>query len=537
MIEREHLRIKTKTGELKPLILNKAQLRLHNKIKALWKQDKIIRIIILKARQLGISTYVEALIYAITSQWSNQNSVIIAHDLDGSNYLFEMSKLYQEKCSDWLRPVTKKSNEKKLEFDKIHSQILIDTSDNKKAGRGFTFRLVHLSEYAFFRKTNADDIMLGLGHSVPSLPQTIVVKESTANGFNHFRDDWDRAVSGESDEVPIFIPWYWGEDYMMEVPEGFKIGDPAIEDITKAEPELARQMKAEGIDQVEERLQWRRWDIKNNCKGDIDKFNQENPSTPEEAFKASGSCFFDLKELARQLKGDTKPLYRANIVKENNKWVLRKCIDGDFSFYKDINPYGQYCVGGDACSGSGLDNAGLVARDKECNDIVAVFHAKCDPDELAYRAMTLGSLLNNARVAIENDKFGFAANEKLRTIYGNVYIQRTFNKVQNKVIEKIGWETTAITRPLMLGQMQAEIREGSLMLMHERLIRESMTFIKNPKTKKAEAEEGFNDDLVISCAIAGQIRKDEPYQVKPERPGRQEEARPSNAGMGFKRKR
>ena len=534
LIEEGHLTIKTKTGEMLPFIMNKAQRKLHGIVKKLWQENKIIRVFILKARQLGMSTYVEALIYSITSQLDNQNSTIIADDIKGSNYIFEMSKLYQEQCPEYLRPEVKRSNEKKLEFDKTHSQILIDTAENPEAGRKYTFRTVHLSEYAFFKK--AKDLMLGLSQSVPAMPRTIIVKETTANGFNFAKDEWDDAVEGKNDYVPIFCPWYWGEEYRMKDTD-FDLGDSTLGEISRAEPQLMAQMMQEGITLIEERLIWRRWCVRNNCNGSVEAFKQEYPSTPDEAFIASGECYFDKIELANQLKGADKPLFRANIVKENFKYVLRKCVDGDFSFYCEPSPSDQYVVAGDACSGSGLDNAGLVARCKRTNEIVAVFHAKVDPDELAFRAMMLGSLLNNATVAIENDKFGFAANKKLLTIYGNVYVQRTYNKVENKVIEKIGWETNSVTRPLMLSQMQEEIREGTLPLRFIPLIKECLTFIKNPESKKAEAMEGKHDDLVISCAISGQIRHQDPYKV-PKRPMAREftEAKPSNAGMRFSKR-
>jgi len=537
MIEEGHLIIKTKAGEMKPLVLNKAQRRLHSKIKSLWYANKIIRIILLKARQLGASTWCEALLYSVCSLISNQNSVVIASDKDGSNYLFEMSKLYHEKCPGYLKPKAKKSNEKKLEFEGLHSQILNDTADNKEAGRGYTFRLVHLSEYAFFRQVNADEIMLGLSHSVPSMPRTIIIKESTANGFNHFKDDWDAAESGETDEVAIFIPWYWGEEYQMPVDDTFKIGDSAFGYVSQDETCLADQMYKEGIDLIEERLQWRRWDIKNNCKGDLDKFRQENPSTPEEAFIASGACYFDQRQIVKQLKQNTEPLFKADIVKENYQFVLRKSPEGTFAFYKNPSKYAQYCVGGDAASGSGTDWSTLIALDKHSNETVAEYRAKSDPDELAYQAYLLGSFLNQGKVAIENDKFGYSANQKLRTLYGNIYVQRSYNKLENKVIEKFGWDTTAVTRPLMLGQLQSEIREGSTRLGSKLLMKECLTFIKNAETKKAEAEQGKNDDLVIARAIAGQLRHDEPYQIKPERPtGREVNKEDRNAGLRFGRK-
>lgn len=537
LIEDGYLKISGADGVARPFILNKAQRKLHGILRKLWDENKVIRIIILKARKLGISTYVSAVEYALASQMHNQNNLVIAHDLDGSNNIFEMSKFFQDTCPEYLRPETKKSNEKKLEFEGINSRILIDTAQNKEAGRSFTFRAVHLSEKAFFPKRSADEIMLGLSHSVPPLPKTIIIQETTANGFGHFKDEWDKAVRGETDYVPIFIPWYWHEDYRMPVPDGFDLGDAALGDVTKDEVALHQQMSDEGIDNIHERLVWRRWDIRNNCKGDPETFNQENPSTPEEAFIASGKCFFDKRVLAKQLRLAGVPLFRANIVKENFKFVLRKCDDGDFAFYEDPMAHGQYCIGGDACSGSGTDFAPLVARNKATNAIVCIYHAKCDPDELAFRAMLLGNLLNQAVVAIENDKFGFAANQKLRTIYGNVYIQRTFNKIENKPVEKIGWDTNAVTRPMMLGQMQEEIREGSLQLKDQRLIRECLTFIQNPETRKAEAEAGENDDLVMACAISGILRREDPYRIPPERPtGRDVPVDERNAGLSFRRR-
>lgn len=548
LIDDGYLTIKTKAGDMIPLVLNKAQRKLHKIVKDLWERGKIIRLWVLKARQLGASTYFEALIYSITSQLENQNATIIADDVKGSNYIFEMSKLYHEKCPEYLRPGIKRSNEKKLEFDKTHSQILIDTAENKEAGRKFTFRVVHLSEYAFFR--NPSHLMLGLSQAVPSMARTIIIKETTANGFNFAKEEWDAAVNGETDYVPVFIPWYWGEEYRMPVNMGepgtslsevnpyhdFIIGDPALGELTKDENTLHNQMAGEGIDHILERLSWRRWCIRNNCENKIDNFKQEYPSTPEEAFIATGQCFFDKQVLVKQLKQETKPLFKANILKENLKWVVRKCDDGDFSFYTEPSDYGQYCIGGDACSGSGLDFATLIARDKQTNDIVATFRAKIDPDELAFRAMQLGNLLNKARVAIENDKFGFAANNKLRTIYGNIYIQRSFNKTENKMIEKFGWDTTAVTRPMMLSQMQEEIREGSLQLKDPILIKECLTFIKNPETKKVEAQEGMHDDTVIACAISGAIRHEEPYRVKPDRSGTEVATTSPNAGMKFGKK-
>ncbi len=284
LIEDGHLSIKTKSATLERFIPNRAQRRFLERFRILWQENRIIRINLLKARQVGLSTLIEAIIFSMTSYNENTNSLIIADDLDGSNYIFEMSKLYQEQMPSHLAVPEKRSNQKKLEFDGIHSQILIDTAQNSDAGRKYTFRLVHLSEYAFF--DNANTLMDGLSNSVPALPRTMIIKETTANGLNHFKDEWDAAAAGESDYVNIFVPWYWGDDYRMAVDNTFVLGYRALHDITTDEKMLHASMMQEGIDFIEERLMWRRWCIRNNCRGLVSIFRQEYPSTPAEAFVA-----------------------------------------------------------------------------------------------------------------------------------------------------------------------------------------------------------------------------------------------------------
>ena len=516
LIEDGHLWIKTKVGTLEKLILNNAQKHILGIIKILLGKNKPVRLIVLKSRQTGCSTLIEAILYSFTSQKPNINSFILADDKDGSNYLFEMSKLYQEKCPEYLRPLEKRSNEKKLEFDKIHSQILIDTAENKKAGREITIQYAHLSEYALFPYPS--EVMLGLSQAVPSLPNTMIIKESTAQGFNHFKDDWDKAVRGETDYVPIFIPWYWDEGYRMSA-DGLVIGDLKLGDVSKHEPQLATQMRQEGIDFIEERLVWRRWCIKNNCEGKVSLFSQEHPSNSDEAFIASGDCTFDKEELVRQLKLNKKPIAIGNIIQDDYQWKFRADLQGDFKFFEAIKPRIQeeYIVTGDACSGSGEDYAFLVALGKRSNSVLATYRAKVDSDILADKAMRLASLLHNAEVAIENNSYGFHANLKLRSIYGNVYRQEKVDSDSGQIAEIYGWTTSSKTRADMLGELKEDIRNKCITINDEIIIRECLTFVKNKDSGKEEAEEGANDDGVITLAIAASIRRRRPFVPK-ERP-------------------
>lgn len=544
MVESGYMLIKTKSGEMIPLKLKKSQLKLHKILKDLWEGNKIIRIFVLKARQTGITTYIQALIYSIVSHTPNTNAIDIADDLDGSNYIFEMSKFYHEHLPGHLVTPTKKSNEKKMEFAGIASQVLVDTADNKNAGRKYTFRVAHLSEYAFYK--DPGPLMVGLSQSVPSLPRTIIIKETTANGFNSAKDEWDMIENGQSDYVGVFIAWYEEDDYMMKAEDNFLIGDEAYGIISKDEPSLAMRMEREGVDiaTIRDRLAWRRWCIRNSCGDGSDKdrvanFKQEYPSFPAEAFKASGDCYFDQESIVDQLGDVAKPLYSADIVYADYKAVARKNPAGAFRFYEAPQAGVQYVIGGDACSGSGLDFSPMVARRHDTNKIVATYYAKDDPDEFAYKAFLLGTLLNNATVAIENEKFGFAANKKLVTIYKNVYMKRLVNEKTNQITETFGWDTNAITRPMMLAQMQSEIRDGALGLADERIMKECLTFIVT-EGGKAQAQNGCHDDWVIACAISGAVRQIVAVKRTPEQKKvslskyRTNRERTGNAGFGYK---
>lgn len=542
LIEDGHLTIKTKGAGMKRFVPNRAQRRVIDQIRAAWKAGKPIRLLILKARQLGISTLIEAILYALTGQKNNINSLIISDDKDGADYIFEMSKLYQEQLNPLFRPKEKKSNQKKLEFDGIHSQILIDTAANPEAGRGSTLQLVHLSEYAFFKK--AKELMLGLSQAVPTLPQTMIIKETTANGFNFFKDEWDAAINGLSDYIPIFIPWYWGDDYRMEINEAFKVGDPSLGETTEDEFWLKNKMNEEGMDFIEERLNWRRWCIRNNCNGKVSNFRQEYPSTDYEAFVASGDTYFDKPALVDMLERLPQVVsFNADIVEVNNGFELRRNTEGVFTFFEQPESngkfYGDYTVAGDCASGTGLDFCYLEGCRKSDGKTIAVYHGKCEPDEMEQLAYLLGNYLNEALVAIENEKFGFAVNNGLKKRYGNLYRQDVVNTVDGGVNTKFGWETTSITRPMMIANLAEDIRQGARSIPFKKAIMECFTFVRNPETKKVEAEEGCNDDCVMTMAINSAMRRLHPHEPQAENYQSQYDERSEtkpNRGYGWKNK-
>lgn len=514
LVENELLTIKTKSGELVALKLNTVQKRLLALIRRKLDEKKPIRIWILKARQTGISTLVEGIEYAMTSQREAMNSLVVADDIDGANYLFGMQKLFQEMLPEHLAPIPKHSNEKKLEFADIHSQILIDTSDNLSAGRKYTFRFVHLSEVSRFRDLKT--LMLGINQAVPNLPGTVIIGETTANGMNQFYDEWvvceEMGKNGLTDWECFFIPWFEVEEYRLDG----EYPVDAIEFATVTDREnflIDEEMLRTKYGLDDRQVMWRRWCIVNNCNRNVNQFNQEFPDCPKTAFISTGDNFFNKTALGRQ--ESVKPLAVGNIVKEGGRYVFRETATGLFRIYEFPQRNGQYIVSGDPAEGlEGGDKSAGVVLNKKTNKTSAIYNHNIPPDRFEEDLIKLGHFYNDAIIACESKGYGYSVNQGLYKNYGRVY-----RKIKSKkgFIEKtmdLGWNTNSITRPQMLAQLASEIENGSTELCDKDLIGQAWTFVNNIKRGQPEAEKGKADDLIMARAIAGQVRMEQPYKEK-----------------------
>jgi len=268
------LKILTKAGLVVPFRLNEAQEYAHKIIEEQLARTGRVRVIFLKGRQQGISTYCEARLYWKTSGQFGRRAYVLAHEQAASDNLFGMAQRYHDNCPALVRPSTGASNSKELLFDRLDSGFKVTTAGSKAAGRSGTAQFLHGSEVAFWQ--NADLHMAGIGQTVPDEDGTEIYLESTANGIgNAFHEMWQAAVKGESDYLPIFIPWFWQKEYTSAVPEDF------VYDETEAALAAAFGLTAG-------QLAWRRRKILTDFKGDVTLFQQEYPCTPAEAFRSTG---------------------------------------------------------------------------------------------------------------------------------------------------------------------------------------------------------------------------------------------------------
>ena len=513
IVKGEFLSIKTKDGRLIKLKLNEPQKKLLVKIEEQIKLNKPIRIWVLKARQEGVSTEIEAIIYAFTSQRENTNSLIMADEKEHASNLFEMSKLYHEQLEitdPHLAPALKKSNEKKLEFEKIHSQIIIATAENIDAARSHTFKIAHLSEVSRFRDLNA--VMSALNQSVSESSETMIIGETTANGMEAFYEEWIRAVEGKTAWIPVFIAWFMLSEYSMPLQnglypvEGIKFdADYSEQEFLREEQELKKEFTL-----TDEQLNFRRYAIVNKCGGSIRVFDQEFPSTWQKAFQVSGSHYFD-KALEKQ---DTvRPIETGEIFELNMNYEFRNIPEGRIKLYEKPSKDEQYIETLDASEALGLDEASIIVLNKRTNVTVAEVSGQYTPEELAHLGIMLGNYFNKALIAPENKGYGYMVCQLIYQKYGNIYKRMRTKTGEKEETEELGFNTNSVTRPQYLAQLNEEIRLRSTQLKSKKLIDQCRTFIINPKTKKAEATSGKQDGLVICRGIAGIVRQEHPYKV------------------------
>ena len=150
-----YIKIRTKIGEIIDFKLNSPQQRLYNVIKEQKKQNKPVRIIILKARQMGFSTLTESILFKETTTKFNINTGIITHQDDATTNLFNMSKLMYDCLPKAMQPSLKASNAKELVFDNetgtgLRSKIRCMTAGSKGVGRSYTYTNLHISEFLIY---------------------------------------------------------------------------------------------------------------------------------------------------------------------------------------------------------------------------------------------------------------------------------------------------------------------------------------------------------------------------------------------------
>lgn len=510
------LKIKTKSGTVVPFRLNDAQRKLYAVAKRQQDDGKPVRLIILKARQLGFSTLTEGLIFHACATRKNVNALIVAHREDATANLFRMSKLFYDELPAPVKPMLRASNAQELVFENpsklrserearpgLRSRIRCATAGGRGIGRSDTLQCVHLSEYAFW-PDGADgkaSTLAGILQAVPSLPGTMVVIESTANGFEDFKERWDAAVAGENDFEPVFFAWFENPDYSMPVVPG-----------TEWTPE-ERDLKA-AYQLTDEQLQWRRWCIANNCGGSLDMFRQEYPASPGEAFLHSGTGVFDNEQIVLRLERLPGPAGRGEFA--DGEWTESET--GAITLYELPGEGAPYVLGGDT-AGEGSDYFTAIVIDNVTGRIVAKLRQKYSEPEYVRQIYALGRFYNDALVAIETNFSTYPVMKLQEMEYPNQYSREREDTYTRQMRKSYGFRTDRQSRPRAIANLVEVFSSHPEWFTDRELLEEMLTFCYN-EDHRPEALAGKHDDLVMGAAITYAARHQQRMTVltEPEKP-------------------
>ena len=525
------LRIVTKQALQVPFVFNRAQQIVHDRLTTQLRETGRVRAIVLKARQEGISTYTAARFFRRVTLYPNQSALVVADQRKRGKKLFKIYELFDRKQPGWIAPA-KLHHQRgwNLHYDTalgegLNSELTVETAKDTDTGRASTIQAVHASELAFW--DNPEETWTSLSQAVPDDDSEIIV-ESTANGVgNMFHQMWLDAENGDSDYLPIFLPWWIHEEYRTKLSTEQK--HELAEMLTPDEEKMVSYgYELDGVAHKLslEQVAWRRQTIRNKLNGDDGLFKQEYPATAREAFLVSGNCFFDEDSLLRYEEAAVPPK-RYKLSWQNNGVIRMPAPRGQLRIWADPDKDGEYVIFADTATGKRTDKReSIYASDREqggrdfscawvydvhARSFVACYHGRIPPEDFADKVFALGYFYGHpsirtgnkkpALVGVErNHKSGETVLRRLRDAgYPNLFFDRLVNQRREKRTMALGWYSTEGKRIMSLDELAGELRESTVGLLDVDTIRECFTFIRGDDGRP-EAQEGCHDDRVIAAA-------------------------------------
>lgn len=483
------IKIADKSGKIVPFILTDEQ----KEVVSTMQRENII----LKSRQLGISSVVVALSIRACIVKDNTTCLLVSHNQSSTNTIFDKLKQQFNSLPDWIKPEMTTNNRQELKFVN-GSKITCLTAGNKDIGRGDTFNgIVHLSEFAFWK--NPDKQLKALSQALSDTGKLII--ESTADGFNKFSEVYYQAKNHENSYKRYFFNWINGgrlfEDlYKLAVDRYITMNGKklSVEDLDSDEIEL------HNIGATLDQLTWRRQKIATEG---LETFHVEFPSSDNECFCTTGTQLFDSKRIDNSIQ---------TILKDKISYIPKNSIIGlpttlQTLYGKSLQIWGipkigeRYYIGVDCSEGIGQDYSTAIVLNKDGEQVAQFKNNQIKPYQFADVIDTLGRYYNKALLTVEKASGGYAVIERLRydKHYMNMLKYKTFDEF-NRTIWKVGFDTNAKTKSIIVNDCREWFEKGMIKIVSKDILEEMKVFVSNDKGSMG-AINGSHDDLVMALCL------------------------------------
>jgi hypothetical protein len=421
------------------------------------------RNIVLKARQMGITTYVAARFFVQTITRPGTMTVQVAHDQESAEEIFKIVHRFWENLPESMKRgalLRSRANVRQMVFPRLDCEYRVATAADVNAGRGLTIHNLHCSEVARWLR-EPGEALASLRAAVPV--DGDIVLESTPNGAGGvFYEEWQRAR--ETGYTQHFFPWWYDNEYRDQT-EMVRVAP-----LSEEEQELVRRA---GLSDAQ--IAWRR----TNRAQLRELAAQEYAEDPVSCFRASGECIFELEAIERALEAQGT----ATHIRENGKLTI----------WFEARYDRQYVVGADpAGGGSEGDYACAQVIDRQTGMQCAELHGHYSPRELAMKLIELGRMYNSALLVVERNNHGHGVLANLRA----AGYQKVFRDGGQD-----GWLTSAVTKPAMIENLAAILAIKPQLFQSTRLLAECRTFIRR-RDGGSGGTSGSHDDCVMAMAIA-----------------------------------
>lgn len=449
------LKVRTKARGLVPLNLNRAQEEFSARCTR--------RNIILKARQMGITTYIAARFFVQTITRPGTMTVQVAHDQESAEEIFKIVHRFWENLPETMKRgalLRSRANVRQMVFPRLDSEYRVATAADVNAGRGLTIHNLHCSEVARWLR-DADEALASLRAAVP-LDGDIVL-ESTPNGAGGvFYEEWQHAA--DTGYTQHFFPWWYDDEYRDD------IRAIEVEPLTNEEQELVCRA---GLSHAQ--IAWRRMN-RAQLRG---LAAQEYAEDPVSCFRASGECIFELEAIERVLEALAMPTE----TRDNGRLTIWFQPRTDRQYIVGVDPAGGGTAGDYACA---------EVIDRKTAMQCAELHGHYSPRELAVKVIELGRMYNAALLVVERNNHGHGVLANLRAAgYQRVFRDR----------DQDGWLTSAVTKPAMIENLAAILALKPELFQSQRLLAECRTFVRR-KDGSSGGASGSHDDCVMAMALA-----------------------------------
>jgi hypothetical protein len=448
------LKVRTRDGRTAALKANAAQEQ--------FERRRGQRNIVLKARQMGLTTWAAARFFLRTVTRPGTLTLEVAHTQEAAEEIFRIVHRFLDYLPKELRegPLrTSRDNTRQIVFPEIDSQYRVVSAGDRNAGRGMTIQNLHCSELARWPGDPAE-ILAGLRAAMA--PEAELILESTPDGIGGcFHEEWQKAA--ETGIVRHFFPWWMERRYRAEAVEKASL--------TQEECDLMARHHLD-LEQIAFRRQ-----VRANFRG---LARQEYAEDEESCFRASGDSVFELAAIEARFS-ELVP-----------GWEQRR--NGELEIWLPPVSSKEYLVAVDpAGGGSEGDYSAAEVLELETGFQCAEFAGHVGGLELARLVTELAAEYNHAWLVVERNNHGSGVLALIDTVchYDRIYRRG----------EEPGWLTTSVSRPAILGRLDAGLVDQPQCFMSRKLLGECRSFVRLPDGRTG-ARAGTHDDRVMAMAIA-----------------------------------